>query len=71
MAQHDSTRPPRVTIDDIVKAHGGLKHVGSQHEGSCPCCGGTRRFHVNDEPGDNGKPLGGCRDGSTSIASST
>ena len=64
MARQEFTRP-RVTVEDIVKAHGGLKRVGSQLEGSCPCCGGTKRFHVNAEPGDNGKPLGGCRDGCT------
>ena len=64
MARQDSSTP--ATGADIVRAAGNLRHVGSQHEGPCPCCGGDgNRFHVNDEPGDNGRPVGGCRKGCT------
>jgi hypothetical protein len=60
MARQDSNRP-RATVEDIVKAHGGLTLRGSQWEGACLCCGGDNRFHVNVDPGTNGDPTLGCR----------
>ena len=55
------TNSPRATVEDIVKAHGGLTLRGSQWEGACLCCGGRNRFHVNVDPGTNGEPTLGCR----------
>ena len=47
------------TVDEWVATWPSLRHVGVEHVGPCPLCGGRDRFHLRE--GQDGRAVVGCR----------